>query len=54
MATAQKLEKMSNKFNIKFVLRNELFAVDQGLLSMEVSRSHSVIYTTLGRTPLDE
>jgi len=48
MSTAQKLEKISNKFNIKFVLRNE------GLLCIEASRSHSVIHTTLGSTPLDE
>jgi hypothetical protein len=54
MATAQKLEKMPNKFNIKFVLRNKLFTVGQGLLIIEVLRSHSIIYTTLGRTPLDE
>jgi hypothetical protein len=28
--------------------------VDQGLLIIETSRSHSVRHTTLGRTPLDE
>jgi len=28
--------------------------VDQGLLIIEDSRSHSVLHTTLGRTPLDK
>jgi len=39
---------------IDIIFLVQQFLVGQGLLIIEISRSHSIRHATLGRTPLDE